>query len=106
MKYFLVVAFIAASFPAFAGSLTFGASPGGLTKTQTLTDAEVQRVLAWAKANFGQICNPTCRDRTNAEAFDATAIEVFRYIRDNVLNYERELARKPAGDAVAPIGVQ
>ena len=91
-----------------AGSLIISATPGGLTKTQTLTDAEVSRVIAWAKASYGQICagEPVvCRDRTNAEAFDAVATGIFRGIRDNVLNYERELARKPVSDTVLPIGV-
>lgn len=91
-------------FPAHAGSLTLSAAPGGNTKTQNLTDAEVTRVIAWAKATYGQICDPTCRDRTNAEAFDAVATGIFRGIRDNVLRYEQELAKKPAGDAVQPIG--
>lgn len=108
LRIIALVALFAAA-PAWAGSLTFSAAPGGLTKTQTLTDAEIARVVAWAKATYGQICTvatpPVCRDRTNAEAFDAVATGIFRGIRDNVLRYEQELARKPAGDAVAPIGV-
>lgn len=109
MKTFLIAAaLLSATYASVqAGSLIFSATPGGLTKTQTLTDAEVTRIVAWAKSAYGQICEPPpCRDRTNAEAFDAVATGIFRGIRDNVLNYERELARKPAGDAVAPIGVQ
>lgn len=105
IKVFLVAVMLVAWNTAFAGSLTFSATPGGMTKTQNLTDAEVQRVVAWAKSAYGQICDPTCRDRTNAEAFDAVATGIFRGIRDNVLNYERELAKKPAGDSVQPIGV-
>lgn len=94
---------------AHAGSITFSATPGGLTKTQTLTDAEISRIIAWARAAYGQICDaatpPVCRERTNAEAFDAVASGLFRRLRDNVYSYERELARKAPGDAVQRIGV-
>ena len=100
LKYLVLTAAIAFAVPVSAGSLTFSAAPGGLTKTQTLTDAEVSRVVAWAKATYGN-----GQPMTNAEAFDAVATGLFRGIRDNVLNYERELAKKPAGDAVLPIGV-
>jgi len=116
MKHFVFAAALLVSIPAWAGSMTFSAAagaacpaPSATSKCTNLTDAEAARVLAWGKATYGQICDtaepPVCRDRTNSEVLDAVATGLFRGIRDNVLNYERELARKPAGDAVMPIGV-
>ena len=120
---FLAAVLSALALPAHAGSLsisatTGGACPtvtapsGGATSTQCIagTDAQMARVTAAYKALYGQICNtaspPVCRDRTNAETFQALARGIFDGIKANVQSYEKSTVRKTAEDGVAQVGLE
>lgn len=81
-------------------TITLSATVGATTITQTrnLSDADANRLIAWAKAQYGI-------SLTNAQAFNAMAVGVFMGLRDNVLNYERESAASSAVGGVSDISI-
>lgn len=118
LSFALVLLFAA---PAIAGTLTLQIAPGAGATCQTDTatrkcvvipDADLDRITAAYKAACPQVDTgtkdsngaPVLRACTNAETFAYLATGIFRGIAGNVVNHERENARRTSEGAVAPIG--
>lgn len=105
------VTLLAASL-AHAGSLTIQVINGGntMTKTVTIPNADVDRIVAAYKTLYPQTCNtadpPVCHASSNAEVFAAFAQGILDGIKANVQSQERAAVGKTATDAVQPVTMQ
>ena len=75
---------------------------GTLTRTKTLADADLVRLLTMARTKYRKNTDPAGQ-LTNAVAYDRLFDAMWGGWRTQTLDFEKETAAKTAMDAVTPI---
>ena len=81
-----------------AETITLAYSAGNFSQSRSVPNGTGTRVVAATKARLGLAANAT-----NAQVFTALADEFFKSVMQNVVNHEREQARKTADATVSDI---